>query len=255
MISEEDLKGYVKAFKMRPWQIEKEYFQHLLLSLIYSRTSALLFKGGTAIKKAYGLKRFSEDLDFTQIGDVDCGVLLGEVSKTLLSKFGYENTLKKMKVNEQIGSGYRFSIKGPLAVQSDLGICHIYVEVSKRETPKTREVVTISPAYPDLPDYEVIIMSRDEIVAEKIRAIIMRDRPRDLYDLHHLLSQNVPINYEWVNDKMRYYNKPFSKDEFLDCLGKYRKLWKEIPHLATEVPEFEGVVKFIRLKFSGPPNG
>ncbi|MEK6979153.1 MAG: nucleotidyl transferase AbiEii/AbiGii toxin family protein [Candidatus Micrarchaeota archaeon] len=250
MISAEDLKVYAKTFKMKSWQIEKEYFQHLLLSLIYSRTSALLFKGGTAIKKAYGLKRFSEDLDFTQISDVDCDALLGEVSKILFSKFGYVNTLKKIKVKEQIGSGYRFSIKGPLAEQSELGICHIYVDVSRRETPKTKEVVAIKSVYPDLPDYEVIIMSRDEIVAEKIRAILMRDRPRDLYDLHHLLLQDISINYDWVNDKMRYYNKSFSKDEFLDCLEKYRKLWKELPHLIADVPEFDEVLKFIHLKFT-----
>src|SRR3990167_3542874 len=50
---------------------EKDYFQDLLLFNIYKQTNLLIFKGGTALYKLYGLQRFSEDLDFTLIGDLD----------------------------------------------------------------------------------------------------------------------------------------------------------------------------------------
>ena len=51
--------------------MEKDYFQDLLLFNIYKQTNLLIFKGGTALYKLYGLQRFSEDLNFTLIGDLD----------------------------------------------------------------------------------------------------------------------------------------------------------------------------------------
>ncbi|MEK6972870.1 MAG: nucleotidyl transferase AbiEii/AbiGii toxin family protein, partial [archaeon] len=239
MITKEDIKEYSKTLRMKPWQIEKEYFQHIILQLIYSQTSVLLFKGGTAIKKAYGLKRFSEDLDFTRIGEVDFNELLEKISKELSTKFECQNTVKKMKVKEEIGISFRFDIIGPLTESSGFGHCYIYVEISKRETPKTREIVKIDPVYQDLSDYTVIVMSREEILTEKVRTIFTRDRPRDLYDLWYLLSHGVGIRVDWINEKMSYYQIKFTKEKFFDALKKYEKLWAKMPELITDVPDFK----------------
>ncbi len=249
MITKSEINEHAKTFRMKPWQIEKEYLQHIILQLIYCHTSALLFKGGTAIKKAYGLKRFSEDLDFTKIGEVNFNELFGKVSKELSSKFDYQNTVKKMKVKEELGVTFRFEIAGPLIEASGTGYCYISVEISKRETPKSREVVKIDPIYHDLPEYNVIVMSREEILTEKVRAIITRDRPRDLYDLWYLLSHGVEIKKDWVVEKIKYYKKDFSKEEFFQALKKYEKLWGKMPELVNDVPDFKEVVKLVHEKF------
>ena len=249
MITRDEIKEYAKLFKMKPWQVEKEYLQHILLQLIYARTSALLFKGGTAIKKAYGLKRFSEDLDFTLIGEVNFNDLFEKISKELSTKFEYTNSVKKMKIKEELGVTFRFSIVGPLFEPSGTGQCYIYIEISKRETPKSREVVKIDPIYHDLPEYNVIVMSREEILTEKVRAIITRDRPRDLYDLWYLLSHGVEIKKDWVVEKIKYYKKDFSKEEFFQALKKYEKLWGKMPELVNDVPDFKEVVKLVHEKF------
>ena len=249
MITKTEINEHAKTFRMKPWQIEKEYLQHIILQLIYSHTSALLFKGGTAIKKAYGLKRFSEDLDFTKIGEVNFNELFEKVSKELSSKFNYQNTVKKMKVKEELGVTFRFDIVGPLSEASGTGHCYIYIEISKRETPKTREVVKIDPTYPDLPDYTVIVMSKEEILAEKVRAIITRDRPRDLYDLWYLLSHGIEIKLDWVEEKMTYYKIKFTKKEFFKVLKKYEKLWSKMSELVADVPDFKEVVDLVQTKF------
>ena len=44
---------------------ERDYLQHLLLMLLYSRSQALIFKGGTALRLVYRGGRYSEDLDFS----------------------------------------------------------------------------------------------------------------------------------------------------------------------------------------------
>ena len=48
------------------YQQEKDYFQYMILAAIYSKPDKnIIFRGGTALQKAYGLNRFSEDLDFS----------------------------------------------------------------------------------------------------------------------------------------------------------------------------------------------
>ncbi|MFH1906126.1 MAG: nucleotidyl transferase AbiEii/AbiGii toxin family protein [Chloroflexota bacterium] len=43
---------------------ERDYVQHLFLSVLYARSQALLFKGGTALRVVHRSPRYSEDLDF-----------------------------------------------------------------------------------------------------------------------------------------------------------------------------------------------
>ena len=50
---------------------ERDYLQHLLLSLLYNRSQALIFKGGTALRLVYQSNRYSEDLDFNGPDDAD----------------------------------------------------------------------------------------------------------------------------------------------------------------------------------------
>ena len=44
--------------------LEKAYYQDLLLYDLTRTNLEIIFKGGTALYKFYGLPRFSEDLDF-----------------------------------------------------------------------------------------------------------------------------------------------------------------------------------------------
>jgi len=251
MITRGEINEYAKTFGMKPWQLEKDYFQHILLHLIYSNTSSLVFKGGTAIKKAYGLRRFSEDLDFTQVGEIELDTFFEKISKELSEKFGYDNEVKKIKIKTELGTSYRFAINGPLLEPGGLGYCYIYIEISKRELPKTRDIIVIKPVFADLPDYSILVMSKEEILAEKVRAIIARDRVRDLYDLWYLLSQNVKIKTDWINEKMDYYKgkKKFSVEMFSKTLTKYKKDWNDMRQLTTYVPNFNEVIKLIREKF------
>lgn len=250
MVSRGEIIERARLFNLKPYQAEKEYFQHLLLFLIYSSTSSLVFKGGTALKKAYGLDRFSEDLDFTQLEKIDYDEFFSKISKILKERFGFENEVKRMK--SIAGSTYRFKIMGPL-ISSPKGLeaCYIYLDISGRAIPKTRDTVRITPLYSDVPEYTLIIMSREEIAAEKVRALMKRAKARDAYDLWHLLKSGVEIRIDWVNEKLEYYKMSFSKQEFFEALEKFRKNWQaDLKPLVGQVPEFEEVVSLIKSKFN-----
>lgn len=66
MITKEELRDYAKIRNLNLGQAEKDYFQNIILFIIYLEYSkSIIFKGGTAISKCYNSNRFSEDLDFT----------------------------------------------------------------------------------------------------------------------------------------------------------------------------------------------
>ena len=46
-------------------------------------------------------------------------------------------------------------------------------------------------------------MKKPEIMAEKLRALSMREKPRDLYDIWYLMKQGVNINEDLYWAKMK----------------------------------------------------
>ena len=69
MLLRNELQKYGVVTGFNVGQVEIDYLQHLFLLLFSKKSSTnLIFKGGTALQKIYGLHRFSIDLDFTQKG-------------------------------------------------------------------------------------------------------------------------------------------------------------------------------------------
>ncbi len=66
-------------------QLELDYYQHLILSRLFEKFNTICFKGGTCLQKCYGIKRFSEDLDFNFV-DIEITELIGFIESTFKSK-------------------------------------------------------------------------------------------------------------------------------------------------------------------------
>ena len=69
-----ELRRYIGITGYSLGQVEKDYFQHIVLAALSRKMAgSLVFKGGTALQKAGVVSRFSEDLDFTLTGDIASG--------------------------------------------------------------------------------------------------------------------------------------------------------------------------------------
>ncbi|MBN1169794.1 nucleotidyl transferase AbiEii/AbiGii toxin family protein [Candidatus Micrarchaeota archaeon] len=237
MIDKNELIKISKLFSLKPWQQEKHYVQTLtLLSLAEQQ---LVFKGGTYLWFAHNLKRFSEDLDFTETGSLRED-LQEKVSEDL-TFFGLENSVKTIN-EDDLTLSFRISAKGPLNT-SDTDLCYIYVEISRREKviEKTLPIKIDFPAY-HLPTKIIAGMSLSEVAAEKARAIITRNRARDVFDLH-FLSNKIKFNKNLVNEKLSFYDLEFSNDLFFEKLREKKILWKkDLQSLLFEgLPDFDKV--------------
>jgi len=248
MISREELLRIAKLYGMRSWQQEKHYIQSLILVSI--EDIPIVFKGGTYLWFFYGLPRFSEDLDFSAFGETNKN-LPGEVSRSL-ELFGVENSLKLI-TNDDKTLSFRLSAKGPLNT-SDIDLCHVYVEISKREEiiMKQTSIHTKTEPY-GLPVKILRGMNLYEVAAEKVRTLLIRDKVRDLYDLWFLAKKGYVPQKALINEKLRFYNLEFSFSVFAEKLQRKEGFWlREVKPILFDVPpDFKSVFEYLTEIFKG----
>ncbi len=244
MIDKDTLNKLAKLNNLRPWQQEKHYLQSLMLVALSEHP--LLFKGGTYLWFFHGLPRFSEDLDFTCAEGVPED--LPERVSESLRLFGVENTIKRERGVLQAFS-FRISAKGPLNT-GEIDLCHVHVDISRREKPLKAPVSFsfVQPQYA-LPSKMVAGMAIEEVAAEKVRAMLTRDKARDLYDLGFLI-QNKGMGFDegMINAKLAHYGLKFSRKAFEEKIGERKDYWKgELkPLIFGELPAFEEAASAVK---------
>lgn len=187
------------------YTIIREYLQIRFLEAWYRKVKpgSCFFKGGTMLRLVFGSNRFSEDLDFTtSLPTSDTRALLGAVGKTLNVEFP-DLVVKDVKTIQ--GYSVRLLFPGP-SRQHPLSI---KLDFSVRESVLDPQV---SPLTIRLPVPDIIIvehLSKTEVLAEKIRALLHRKKGRDLYDLMYLLQTNTHLSLSFLNKKLSYYKEAF----------------------------------------------
>ena len=120
------------------------------------------------------------------------------------------------------------------------------LDLSFRENPVEEPVLKVveNPYRYELPSCSVRASTLTEIMAEKIRAIIARGAPRDVYDVWFLLKRNVKINLELVARKLKILKKDriFDEELFLSRVEEKAGQWnRDLGPLLGSVPDFDRV--------------
>lgn len=227
MLSYEELENVAKLKRLSLTNAEKDYLQDLTLFSIYSNVGKeLVFKGGTCLYKIYKLNRFSEDLDFTLIQRLD----MEKISNKIVSDLTLLNIKSKIKEVKEYKNetNIRILLNGPLYKGNKETQCFIPLNISMKEKtllePKKESII---PMYKELPNFEIFVMQEKEILAEKVRAVLTRMKPRDVYDLWFLLTRkNVTFDHTLINKKLELYNLKFDIEAFKNRVEKMSGLWK-----------------------------
>jgi len=182
--------------------LEQDYIQALFLQKLYNQTEALVFKGGTFLKHAHGLDRFSEDLDFTQKkGTENVISQLREVADSI-SDYGVEAEIDNIEENN-VSASCRLRYQGPLYDGSEHSKGSIEIDVSKREDVLTDpEWTRLFFEYPETRVVNALGLSKEELLAEKLRALSTRNKARDLYDCWYLIKQGIQPRNNLFEQKM-----------------------------------------------------
>jgi len=184
--------------------VEKDYFCSVLLSVLYSDESSLVFKGGTCLSKVYGgFYRLSEDLDFMISTSSDSSrslrrktieplkKIVGRVSDVLPFFTFLEHLTGRNNSTQYIAQvQYRSSIRPvPAAIKIEIGLREELLTLPQKGRVKTLLNDPFS-RKPAVQEFSVLCMSPEEAYAEKLRAALTRKdlAIRDFYDIDYAVQ-------------------------------------------------------------------
>lgn len=217
---------------------ERDYVQHLFLSVLYARSQTLLFKGDTALRVLYRSPRYSEDLDFNTTLDLPDTQNLFQRAITDLARFGVI-AIQRNVWKSHVGYSFDLSFQGPLYDGRDRSKGKVRVDTSLRAEPVAVERRLVSPEYDDIVPFLLTALTLEQLCAEKVRALLNRGKARDVYDLWFLTEQGTRANLELINAKLALYEGRFDPKQFQKRIGALKRSWQsDLQPFLAQAPEF-----------------
>lgn len=237
--------------------IEKDYVLTWVLQALANSPlrDRLAFKGGTAIKKIYEPDyRFSEDLDFTLLDDISIEALIVEVEALfpwLRREVNITLAVRKVEVHQTGSPALYLNYVGPL--RGNLSSRFLKTDFTRDEVllfPLVKAPLQVP--YSDCQGRAetLRVYSPEEILVEKLCALLGRTEPRDLYDVHYILAHRLAdveaVSFR-LDEKMSH--KGVDPAALGDALARkqntFRRLWEprlrgqmsDLPHLDTVIRE------------------
>jgi uncharacterized protein len=239
--------------------------------------ASLVFKGGTALKKLYFDEyRFSEDLDYTAVKAPSGKALkaalqraMDDAVRTLSESGPFTAVLEREEHRDpHLGGQESFRARVQLPWQRE-PLCSIKIEITTDEP-----VVLPPPRRPLLHEYDdglradVLVYALEEIVAEKLRALLQsearrmkrgwtRPRARDFYDLWRVFGElgssiDAQVVRAALREKCNVRNVSFtSVDDFFaeGLLAEVDAAWAQsLAPLVSDLPLLSRVLSELRPK-------
>lgn len=203
MLEEREVRRFAYDSGIRDLQIvEKEIVLTHFLQLLAERgfLRQLAFKGGTCIRKTWlgSTGRFSTDIDFTSlITDRPAEDFILELADLAAEPY------QGIRFEVELGEGGWYEAGDAVSWAAEPRYAHhwgrgtIKLQVSNREAPTlgVEERAQLEQSYFRSLAFAPAVLpclAIEEILAEKIRATYQRNKPRDIWDLHHFAARPLP---------------------------------------------------------------
>ena len=241
LIPEAKLRVIADEQKKNLIMLEKDYFLTVFLSLIQNE-KGLYFKGGTAINKIFlDHVRLSEDLDFTitiSLEDARCIIeKIIEENKDIFSDLSHDKSVHDFT---------RFIVRYNSYFDEN---ARLILDFNKRAKLALEPEVHAIPNFYGM-DIKVPILNRKELIAEKVCALMNRNRPRDYFDVYQIIKHDIPIDLSLVKEKAAAAQQEFSVIKIFNNTKKIYKRWNEdLVQLTEEPVPFEDVMNVLKKYF------
>lgn len=185
-----------------PWGDQRQIEQDLIISralidIFNNRMlgAELRFRGGTALNKLHFPKplRYSEDIDLVRTSSGPIGPILDQLRVVLepwLGRAQFEQSPVapkfRFRVEAEDGSGVAIRLKVEINTR----------EIEAFDPPQAMALRIDNPWFAG--EAAIPTFSREEMLATKLRALLQRDKGRDLYDLSHALEAFDALNIDRV---------------------------------------------------------
>ncbi len=239
MISENKLRHIAGKKEFNLIYLEKDYFLTIFLYLIRD-IRGIYLKGGTALNKIF-LKhtRLSEDLDFVTNRPISS--IRAEIEKAVKGSrfFTGAETDRSTKDFVRYKIYYRSHFQRKSFIIADINRrASILLEPERHKVPNFYNM-----------DFSVHTLNLKEILAEKIRALITRNQPRDYFDAYFILKKYT-VDMELVKRKVKEAGENFDKERIFKNARKIYPHWdSELTSLTNIKLSFVKCMRMLKKKF------
>ncbi len=239
----------------------KEVLQDYLLHAIYTSNNfnRLIFIGGTALRKLYGLQRMSEDIDLQSSSEIDLNSL-GECILKYFRQIRYENVDFSVQKSAHI---HRLTIK--FAILFDLKFTRnkseklfIKIELEKEKNPGRPEITLYSKNSLDIP---IKHFSLETMMAGKIKACLNRVwekgktgikvKGRDYFDLIWYMEKNIRPDMKDLSAVFAQLDQKIEKIKPADLLIDLRPYVEDLNYLTSWCKNFHQLYQKYRVNYGG----
>lgn len=242
-ISVDEFKDIASKKPFNQVMLGKDYFVTAILYLLKD-IKGIYFKGGTALQKIFlDYSRLSEDVDFTVTEDVD------KVKEQIKSILKESRLFEKITKDKDVKDFTRLVIHYKGFSDEDETV---FIDLNKRAKllmePEEHEIKQF---YTDsIPEFSVNTLAKEEMVAEKMSAAILRNKPRDHYDIYMAINSGIKIDIGMAKEKCRQNGAEFDIIRMFNKAKKLKNRWEEdlMPLLAKEI-SFKEVMQTLAKHF------
>lgn len=265
MIEPKEINKVATENKVNDRQIEKDYVLSWVLFAISKNeilSKALVFKGGTVLKKAYiDDYRFSEDLDFTLLDEGIANDQIKAEFKKLFEFIREEANIemqideKKWTIHETGSPQFYIDYVGPL--KGNMGSRDLKIDITRGEVLETDvESKSIFRIYSDLEEeFSLSCYSLAEVLIEKMAALMGRTEPRDLYDFWYLtevermkVAEHV-VPFHSKAERKKQEPKKFA-EKVLSKEGAFKRDWEnKLNSQIHDLPKYDDVFREAKRHF------
>lgn len=255
MIEKRELLAKARARRLPLAMVEKDYVLGWALFGL-SQLRELVFKGGTALTKVYFPEtwRLSEDLDFVS-APRQWDDLPGRIPDALTAaaeRSGIDLQIRSRHANPAY-------LKVKIQYSGPLGKNWLKIDVTPEPPIDRARLLPLSRSYSDYPAFKVRVESLEEIMAQKLRALVERKKVRDYYDVWRMCQlefdrERVAGLFERKlsvkGTAWRGLADVFPSD-VADVLGGYwskelGRLVDPVPEMSVVLEELQGDLSFLR---------
>ncbi len=238
---------FAVARKISLGDAEKDYVLSAALARLadFKDFKKLGFKGGTCLRKAYYPDfRFSTDLDFSSKANQE--EITHFIRENFEDKAVYGVIFKKVAALERKSGSTVLSLKYESQISDYKHVDSILFEASNSKIflPLLEKTVINPPEF-ELPQTTAYCLQLEEILAEKIRAIYQRPKPRDAFDLAYLLEKGVKPDLELIQGKLGPLSITIEKSSLEARLLLHKERWRDLTQVLSTPPDFEETRKRI----------
>lgn len=245
MITLEELNELKEKRKTNLYYMEKEYLQYIFLNALSKYSENFVFKGGTCLRICYGLERTSEDLDFSTNLSVK---EVKKIVKKCLQDFEFLNIPYNIHAEKEFKDNLRIEVRFEAVLFSGKSSSANTLKIDFNKQKARHKVAKVTPKiFSDVPLFTLIVLEEKEILAEKIRALINRKQPRDMYDIWMLINKGTEIDRVLIKEKLKEEKSDVKKVTF----PSKEEYERDLKYLVKVLPPYEQVRKEIGKLLQG----